>query len=296
MTQNYNLIANVGAHSALSRAWTFFVLALTVLLLTACIEPMENYEHPAEPRFEGQYAPTDPIIGDSIKVVSWNIKFSQRVDEAINELATTPELRDADILLLQEMDEVGTQKIAEALNYNYIYYPASIHTEHGRNFGNAILSKWPISHPQKVILPRQNRFNKQKRIAARAIVRVGEADVLTYSVHTETFWLGPSGRGEQVAAVADTVEVNYDYVVIGGDFNTITKASIVNIEARLAEHDLVRLSSGAGYTVKIGQLRFRLDHIFGSDVPVIDTGVYREATASDHFPLWLVLGRAEAAE
>ncbi len=69
MTEKFNPIVSVGVHSALSYARTIFVLALTALLLTACIEPMENYEHPAEPRFEGQYAPLDPVIGDSIKVV-----------------------------------------------------------------------------------------------------------------------------------------------------------------------------------------------------------------------------------
>lgn len=268
------------------------------LLFIASIEPMENYENPNYPRFEGQYAPLNPQVGDDIKIVTWNIKFSQRIDEAITTLRDGEVLRDADILLLQEMDEVGVKTIAETLDYNFVYYPASVHTEHGRNFGNAILSKWPISNAEKLILPRQNRFNKQKRIAVRALVHIGGARVLTYSVHTETFWLGPEGRSEQVEAVAETVRPTYpyDFVIIGGDFNTVTPASIKNIEQRMATHGLVRLTKGAGYTAKTGQIRFVLDHIFGSDVPVIDKGVYRETTASDHYPLWVRLGRPETTE
>lgn len=276
----------------------FGLAAIVAILFIANIEPMENYENPSYPRFEGQYAPINPQIGDTVKIVTWNIKFSQQIDEAIETLRDTPVLQDADILLLQEMDETGVQAIAETLNYNYVYFPASIHTEHGRNFGNAILSTWPISNAEKLILPRQNRFNKQKRIAVRALVHIGPADVLTYSVHTETFWLGPQGRGEQVQAVANTVAPDYDfdYVIIGGDFNTITPASTANIGQRLAAHGLVRLSKGAGYTAKAGQIRFTLDHIFGSDVPVLDKGVYRETTASDHYPLWVEVGRAQTPE
>ena len=272
------------------------VAIVIALLFIANIEPMENYENPSYPRFEGQYAPANPQVGDSVKIVTWNIKFSQRIDEAIETLRDAEPLRDADILLLQEMDEVVVKTIAETLDYNYVYFPASIHTEHGRNFGNAILSKWPISNAEKLILPRQNRFNKQKRIAVRAIIHIGLADVLTYSVHTETFWLGPEGRGEQVEAVADTVTPDHDFVIIAGDFNTVTPASITNIEQRMAAHDLVRLSRGAGYTAKMGQLRFTLDHIYGSDVPVLDKGVYRETTASDHYPLWVEVGRAQTPE
>ena len=272
------------------------IAVIVTFLFIINIEPMENYENPNYPRFEGQYAPANPQIGDSVRIVTWNIKFSQRIDQAIETLRDAEALRDADILLLQEMDEVGVQAIAEALSYNYAYFPASIHTEHGRNFGNAILSKWPLSNAEKLILPRQNRFNKQKRIAVRAIVHIGLADVLTYSVHTETFWLGPEGRGEQVEAVADTVTPDYDFAIIAGDFNTVTPTSITGIEQRMAAHDLVRLSKGAGYTVKMGQLHFTLDHIFGSDVPVLDKGVYRETTASDHYPLWVTLAAKAETE
>jgi len=146
----------------------------------------------------------------------------------------------------------------------------------------------------------RNIFQSEAPVAmirtVRAIVHIGLADVLTYSVHTETFWLGPEGRGEQVEAVADTVTPDYDFAIIAGDFNTVTPTSITGIEQRMAAHDLVRLSKGAGYTVKMGQLHFTLDHIFGSDVPVLDKGVYRETTASDHYPLWVTLAAKAETE
>ncbi len=253
---------------------------------------MENYEHPSEPFFAGEYAPVGQVVPNqaSVRVVTWNIKFGENVGEAIEVLSETPELANADIYLLQEMDEEGTEMIARTLGYNYVYFPASVHSRHGRNFGNAILARWPITHPQKVILPNRNPRNGQLRTATRAIVTLGEIDVLAYSVHTETFWLGAKGREAQVEAVAETVDFHYDYVVVGGDFNTLTPASINTAEERMARFGLVRLSKGAGYTVNVRGVGLPLDHIFGSNVTVLARGVWRETAASDHFPLWVELG------
>jgi endonuclease/exonuclease/phosphatase family metal-dependent hydrolase len=270
----------------------FALLAALALLLLSCTGTMQNYDHPSEPLFAGEFAPAPSADADqsSVKVVTWNIKFGEQIDEAIETLISTPELADADIYLLQEMDESGTEEIARALGQNYVYFPASVHTQHGRNFGNAILARWPISHPQKVILPNRNPRNGQLRTATRAVVTLGEIRVLTYSVHTETFWLGSKGRVEQVDAVAETVAFQYDYVVVGGDFNTLTPASVRTTEQRMARFDLVRLSKDAGYTVGVRNVGMPLDHIFGSDVNVLASGVWRETTASDHYPLWVQLG------
>ncbi len=107
-------------------------------------------------------------------------------------------MKEADIILLQEMNEEGVDKIAKSLEYNYVYYPASIHTHHGKNFGNAILTKMQISDSQKIILPYQNPKNGQKRIAVSATILINDYKVLVYSVHTETFWLSSRQRGSQL--------------------------------------------------------------------------------------------------
>lgn len=61
-----------------------------------------------------------------LRIVSFNIKFGRRIDAAI-EVLGTGNLRGADVLALQEMDEVGVERIARALKLNYVYYPGSIH-------------------------------------------------------------------------------------------------------------------------------------------------------------------------
>ena len=68
-------------------------------------------EAPGIPRPSG-------LRGGAIKVVSYNISFAEHIDLAIQELG---EFEDADVILLQEMDEAGTELVAKSLKYDYVY-------------------------------------------------------------------------------------------------------------------------------------------------------------------------------
>jgi endonuclease/exonuclease/phosphatase (EEP) superfamily protein YafD len=94
-------------------------------LLSACA-PMTNLLHPASPAFEGRYATPAiaPRATAPIRIVTFNIKFSQEVDRAITVLGGDS-LRGADVVALQEMDEVAVERIARARGLNYAYYPAA---------------------------------------------------------------------------------------------------------------------------------------------------------------------------
>jgi endonuclease/exonuclease/phosphatase family metal-dependent hydrolase len=264
-----------------------FLLLVTSIVLTSC-GSSTNYVDALEPRFDGSFADQPAEFDGTIKVVSYNISFADNIDLAIGELSQG-DLKDADIILLQEMDETGTQAIAQSLGYNFVYYPASLNNHHEKNFGNAILSKWPINAPQKIILPHKSPTNQQIRIAARAVVSIGDLDILTYSVHTETFWLGPEKREEQVDALIESIDTGYPYIVIGGDFNTLTPSSVVNLEESFAEIGMERVTTGVGDTVKYGPFEAALDHIFTAGMIVTQAGKSDEAKASDHFPIWAEL-------
>ena len=81
-----------------------------------------SYEEENSPLFEGDYSGQNMICvpgeNPSIKVVSFNIEFAQNIDEAIELLKQEP-LANADVILLQEMDEIGTESIAKSLNMSY---------------------------------------------------------------------------------------------------------------------------------------------------------------------------------
>ncbi len=264
--------------------WT--LLLLTGVLLAAC-RSIKNYTETDGPLYTGSYAETPPAFNGEIKIISWNIKFSEEIDAAITELQNVENLRNADILLLQEMDETGVERIAKSLKYNYIYFPASVHTHHNKNFGNAILSRWPISEATKVILPHQNPKNQQIRIAVRGRVQFGGQSALAYSVHTETAWLSQAKRADQIDALLADIGPDERYVIVGGDFNTVTQEDVQNLEDRFNQANLKRASEGAGYTFDPGGVELQFDHLFARGMSAVQSGVISNTEASDHFPLWV---------
>lgn len=267
----------------------FFLFTVLLISTAAACRQIENYEAPNEPLFAANYAELRPPFDGSIRVVTWNIQFAEQIDAATADLESTESLQQADVLLLQEMDETGVDALAQALHLNYVYYPASVHSYHGKNFGNAILSPWPIRDPAKLLLPHQNPKNGQQRTATRAVVTINGSNVLVYSVHTETIWLDRRKRLVQIDALVDDINPQASTVIVGGDFNTATRRGIANLEEIFTQANLERVSTGAGYTVKSNGLKFTLDHVFARGLPALQTGVYRDTTASDHFPLWVVL-------
>lgn len=249
----------------------------------------KNYLSPKGPKFLGNYATDRPIYEDSIKVITFNIKFSRKIDQAIEEIKNINELKNSDIILLQEMDEVGTEKIAKTLKYNYIYYPATVHMENDKNFGNAILSKWPMENDKKILLPYEVAVGKTRRIAVASTVKIKNLNILVYSVHTATITLSEEKRMNQADSILKSIPKEWMHIIIGGDFNTIFSQNVRDLEKIFHHNGFIMATGGAGPTVKKGFLNFTLDHIFTKGFQVHGTGVVEESQASDHLPVWVVL-------
>ena len=79
------------------------VLFLLLCLPTACTQK-RIYSDPEGPARSGSFCEVPPEFTGTIKVVSYNIKLGEEVEQAIDELKDVPELCCADIILLQEMD------------------------------------------------------------------------------------------------------------------------------------------------------------------------------------------------
>ncbi len=252
--------------------------------MAAC-QPVQNYSDPTGPLFTGNYAATPPDFNGQIKVVSWNIQIDREIEPAIADLQEAVELKDADFLLFQEMDETRTDTIAAALGYNYVYYPISVHPETGRNFGNAILSKWPLSRPEKILLPYESPTNKQIRAAVTAVAGVAGREITLYSIHNETAVLSSDKRLQQTDAIVEQIDEGTAVVIAGGDFNTISQIGVAALEERFAKAGMERADTGVT-VIRAGQ-GFAADHIFTRGGKVTDSGVWTDTEASDHFPVWV---------
>jgi endonuclease/exonuclease/phosphatase family metal-dependent hydrolase len=241
----------------------------------------------------GRYAPAGRPFDGSLEVVTFNIQLSKRVDDAIFELSETPELADADFVLLQEMDDLGVERMARLLEYDYVYYPASVQSKNHRNFGNAVLSRWPIREAGRVDLPLENPKNHQRRIAVWADVVIDGREIRVYSVHTATIWLRTDEREDQARTLAEEAgEADPDRpVIVGGDFNTVSGHDVRALRAAFADAGLACASEGVDHTRSLlwGLRHVTMDHVFVRGLTMRSCGRAASTEASDHLPVWVRL-------
>ena len=112
--------------------------AIAALIALAACARAKNYEDPNGPRYAGEASPRPGARG-AVRVVTFNVRYALAVDKAIEALREDEDLRSADLVMLQEMDAPGVERIARALGMSWVYYPAAVHPGGGKDFGNAVL-------------------------------------------------------------------------------------------------------------------------------------------------------------
>lgn len=265
------------------------LVLLAVFLQSSLRRSLKNFTDPGGPVYVGDYVIDRPDFDGTLRVVTWNISFSRKIDEAIETLREVEQLKDADILLLQEMDAEGVEQIAKALKYDYVYYPASIHRRHGKEFGEAILSKWPILSHAKIVLPNSVPVINQTRIVVKANIIVDGLEIAVFNTHLETVWMLQMWGDTQVDYLAEIVGMEDGSLILGGDFNTWSKRSIATLEERFGAMGLKRVSAGTGYTFVYRGWMFIMDHIFTRVTSEYEAGVWHGTNVSDHYPVWAIL-------
>ena len=254
---------------------------LAVLGFLAC-RGGTNYDSPLGPRYASDVPPCASPRGDAdLLVVTYNVEFARRIDEAIHVLRETPELAGADIVLLQEMTAAATARIASALGMGYVYYPAIHHRRAGQDFGNAVLSRWPVEHDEKLVLPHRSRYAGTQRAATVATIRVRATPIRVYSTHLGTVAdVSARHRREQLERILRDGAA-FPNVVVGGDMNTGDLGQVVS------EQGFRWPTSATPKTTRFG----RLDHVLvrgdalamPARVGVVPSG----RTASDHSAVWV---------
>lgn len=120
-------------------------------------------------------------VPEALKIAVFNIERGMRFDATVDFLQTCPALRDADLILANELDDgcvrSGNQDVsanlAKALGMNYAFgleFIELANPDDPKGFhGNAILSRWPIQWAEVLRLPEENNwyFDRQRRIGGR---------------------------------------------------------------------------------------------------------------------------------
>jgi endonuclease/exonuclease/phosphatase family metal-dependent hydrolase len=272
-----------------------------VSLLPGCARAV-NYLDPAGPLYQYGEAPRVAAEGRAgaartpFRVVSFNIAYGIHVDRALEALHASERLRDPDVLALQEMDAPGVERVARELRLNAVYFPSGVHPKHGRDFGCALLSPWPLEDPRKLVLPHAARGTRLRRSAVSAVVVRGGFRVRVYSVHLPSP-LGVSGgsRHEQVAVLiadADAVAATGLPVVVAGDFNSH------GFGEQFARAGYAWLTRDIGATTRWTLFGLHYDHVFVRGLELASDGapaagvVADNRDASDHKPIWALVSTA----
>lgn len=277
------------------------VLLAALLALLASHGPAEEALRPEV----GQLVAAPPQAPPSLRVVSYNIHAGRELPRLIEALRENPQLRAADVLLLQEIEShpcegaSRARQLAEALRMNYVYAPARP-TEDGGTHGLALLSRFPLADIEVLPLKQYNlHYNTRRRIALAATVEVGARRLQIYNLHLDTR-LNVGDRLEQLgpvvkAALAQQVEA----VVLGGDFNTnafrwlfhvapvFRSDQAAAVDAFMRKNGFAAPLAAAGPTSRKVLFGLRLDSLYTRGVTVQASAVERSVQASDHAPLWI---------
>jgi len=258
------------------------VVGTAFVVATGCATAI-NYDGPSPPIFIGQRT-LGVREGTDLRLVTFNIKFGEQIDRAAGLLSRPGPLRDADVLVLQELDVAGTERLAYALGMNYVYVPSAIHPSSHRQFGVAVLSPWPIEEARNLLLPHPHRVRKMQRRAAAATIDTPIGRLLVYAVHLETLYGASSrARRDQARAVLEDTSGWDGPIVIAGDFNGTSGAD------ELQKHGFLWLTRRVHNTDWL----FDFDHILVRGLcAAADPPAAKGPDAhgiSDHRPVWAVV-------
>ena len=226
----------------------------------------------------------ESVAGSPLRIATFNLFFAERVERAIAVAQAEPNLAAADVLALQEVDEAAAHRIAEALGLGFVYYPALRHPRTGRNFGPALLARWPIEEDRRLDLP-YTGLSSMPRIAIGASLRIGGELVSVYVVHFGTMReMLPLHQNAQARMVLRDAALRPGRAVIAGDLNRKGIGRLFEAEGwRWVTRDVGRT-----------HLVWSFDHVFlrGFDRAQARFGSVRAALeASDHRAVWARIDR-----
>ena len=259
--------------------------------------------HSDTPLLESGQAPTikKPTSAPTeIKVISYNIRWrgGDDLQTLIKLLQEDPEIGGASILALQEVDRHkkrtghnNTVKIiADALGMHYAWAaPPMPKPTDEEETGVAILSVYPLSDVQRIVLPHHGP-NKRRRVALGATVEMHNQRWRIYSAHAETRVKIGKKLEQYKAVLDDLAHFPADMpAIIMGDFNTWEP----NVHGKVT-----KLFSNAGLKTPFGgqstfrrkvlfvPIELKLDWVWLRGLEAATFGIDRKVEVSDHWPLW----------
>lgn len=261
-----------------------------------------NHTQPSEQSFE-------------LPVMTYNIRHGEGMDGQVNlqRIAEVIRRQGASIVCLQEVDRYYSQRsgfedqaeiLAAMLGMQHCY-GANIDLdpaesgEPRRQYGLAILSRFPILEYANIPLPQLDPANEQRGLL-KATIEVEGVRILVGNTHPQTdlrMQDNTEERAAQVLTILEQLRQHTEPVILMGDFNAHPAAPelapltelLVDGFAALGSNDFTYTFSTAGPVVRIDYIfvspAFQIEQVMIPNDPLV-------ASASDHFPVAATLRMA----
>jgi endonuclease/exonuclease/phosphatase family metal-dependent hydrolase len=194
--------------------WSAILLALLAFVILAA--PPGNLPNlPNLPNLE-------PATGDTITIASLNLAHEANFDKVLHDVEAAPRLRNADILLLQEVAHVDggpsiASRLADRLGYQVAFSPEGPKIY---DRGLAVVSKFPIEDSKvRWLTPYNLHFRTRHRFALAVKLRIPAGDLRIWNAHLDTR-INADQRVGQLQPVMEEAAQLTGPRLIGGDFNT----------------------------------------------------------------------------
>jgi endonuclease/exonuclease/phosphatase family metal-dependent hydrolase len=229
-----------------------------------------------------------------ITVLSYNIHHGEGLDGKIDleRIAQIITKNKADLVALQEVDKLTkrsggidqAKELARLTRLHQVFGKAIDHQ--GGEYGQAILSRWPISHHLVRNLPQKP--GREQRIALFAVIDSPVLGLTFTTTHLDHQM--EDIRVEQARALNDFFEKNQSALgILAGDFNATPQSETMSIVLK----DWTDFAGPEGVpTIPAGKPSKRIDYILvrpRDRWKVVRSEVLNEPVASDHRPVLSVL-------
>ncbi|MFN7980871.1 MAG: endonuclease/exonuclease/phosphatase family protein [Vicinamibacterales bacterium] len=227
----------------------------------------------------------------TLRIVTYNIHRSRGMDRRTRPERVAEVLHsiDADVIALQEVIGAGPhggshiEEIGAALGMGWVM--AATRQLRGHQFGNVVLSRFPIAHHSQHDLTWKSC---EERCMQRVDVDVNGRTLHVYNVHLGTAILERRHQARRLATIVTNRQVNGPKIVLG-DFNEWMRGlTTTMLSTRMKSVDLQQFMRRRRHYPGLFPI-LHLDHIYyDGNLDIVHVQIHRNRlslVASDHLPL-----------
>ena len=265
----------------------FKIIPVVFVILAGCSKAQTIPKEETKPQ---------PTSGPAIKVMSYNIHIGNPPSKPtsfrdLQAIADVINLQKPDLVALQEVDVNTTRsgstvdqakELARLTNMHYFYTKAIDYQ--GGQFGDAVLSRFPILESKRYELPVTTALGGELRSIAMVTVEKEGKKFLFASTHLDH--LGPEDnrvlQANEIVKIAKQLSLP---LILCGDLNATPTSTPINI---LKQQLSLGCKFSCPYTFPAVTPNRTIDYIFVSSIEKLNVKSYRivnETYASDHLPV-----------